>query len=255
MAALAYNGLPSLTDLLVLDIETVPQYPTYDDMPDIWRMLWQEKMGKVLGENITLAEGYDMRGSILAEFGRIICISSGYFYQDDSGTWCFRIKSFYGDDEAELLRNFLEAAEQYNKVQKNMQFAGHNIQEFDIPYICRRSVVHGLHLPICLQLAGRKPWQVSMLDTMQFWKFGDYKNFISLNLLATVVNVPTSKIDINGSQVQDVYYKDKDILRIVQYCQRDIVTTANIILRFKKLPLLLPENVSSTNDLADVAEL
>ncbi|HJU46197.1 MAG TPA: hypothetical protein VJ647_05390, partial [Chitinophagaceae bacterium] len=146
MSAVGYNGLPSLSELLVVDIETVPQYPTYDDMPDVWKMLWQEKMGKVFGEDITLAQGYDMRGSILAEFGRIICISSGYFYQDDAGAWCFRIKSFYGHDEAELLKSFLEAAEQYNKVQKSMQFAGHNIQEFDIPYICRRSVVHGLHL-------------------------------------------------------------------------------------------------------------
>jgi DNA polymerase elongation subunit (family B) len=251
MPALTYNGLPSLSELLVVDIETVPQYPQYDDMPDNWKILWQEKMSKVFGEEITLAQGYDLRGSILAEFGRIICISSGYFYQDDAGCWCFRIKSFYGDNEAELIKKFLEAAEQYNKVQKNMLFAGHNIQEFDIPYICRRSIVHSLHLPHCLQLYGRKPWQVNMLDTMQFWKFGDYKNFISLNLLASVVNVPTSKIDINGGQVQDVYYKDKDLLRIVKYCQRDIVTTANIILRFKKLPLLQSENVNSTNDLAD----
>lgn len=255
MSATGYNGLPSLSELLVIDIETVPQYPEYDEMPDTWKALWEEKMSKVLGDSITLEEGYGMRGSILAEFGRIICISSGYFYQDASGAWCLRIKSFYGDDEAEVIKGFLEATEQYNKVQKSMQFAGHNIQEFDIPYICRRSIVHGLHLPVCLQLYGRKPWQVSMLDTMQFWKFGDYKNFISLNLLANVVNVPTSKVDINGSQVQEVYYKDKDLLRIVRYCQRDIVTTANIILRFKKLPLLQAENVNSMNDLADVAEI
>ena len=255
MSAVGYNGLPSLTDLLVVDIETVPQYPHYDDMPEVWKLLWHEKVGKVLGDSITPEQGYDMRGSILAEFGRIICISSGYFFQDTAGSWCVRIKSFYGDDEAEVLKSFLEAAEQYNKVQKNMQFAGHNIQEFDIPYICRRSVVNSLHLPTCLQLYGRKPWQVSMLDTMQFWKFGDFKNFISLNLLANVVNVPTSKIDINGSQVQDVYYKEKDLPRIVKYCQRDIVTTANIILRFKKLPLLQPEHISLTNDFADTVEL
>lgn len=255
MSAVGYNGLPSLSELLVVDIETVPLYPSYDEMPEIWKALWEEKMGKALGPDITLAEGYEMRASILAEFGRIICISSGYFYQDPSGTWCFRIKSFFGDDEAELLKSFLEAAEQYNKVQKSMQFSGHNVQEFDIPYICRRSVVHGLHLPLCLQLYGRKPWQVSMMDTMQFWKFGDYKNFISLNLLAHVVNVPTSKVDINGSQVQEVYYKDKDLLRIVKYCQRDIVTTANIILHFKKMPLLQSENVTYMNNLGDIVEI
>lgn len=255
MPALSYNGLPSLSELLVVDIETIPQYPTYDDMPDIWKMLWQEKMGKVFGEDVSLTEGYNMRGSILAEFGKIVCISSGYFYQDDPGNWCLRVKSFYGHDEADVIKNFLEAVEQYNKVQKNMMFAGHNIQEFDIPYICRRAIVHNLHLPLALQLYGRKPWQVTMLDTMQFWKFGDYKNFISLNLLANVVNVPTSKVDINGSQVQDVYYKDKDLVRIVKYCQLDVITTANIILRFKKLPLMQRENISSINDLADRVEI
>jgi 3'-5' exonuclease len=155
-----------------------------------------------------------------------------------------RIKSIYDHDEANLLKGFLELTDKFYKHKRRFQFAGHNIREFDIPFLCRRMIIHGIELPAYLQLYGAKPWEINMLDTMQWWKFGDYKNFTSLNLLAHILNIPTSKDDIDGSMVQHVYHKENDLQRIATYCQKDVVVVAQIIQRFKNLPLIDPANIS-----------
>jgi 3'-5' exonuclease len=157
---------------------------------------------------------------------------------------CLRIKSIYDHDEANLLKRFLELTDKFYKHKRRLQFAGHNIREFDIPFLCRRMIIHGIELPAYLQLHGAKPWEINMLDTMQWWKFGDYKNFTSLNLLAHILNIPSSKDDIDGSMVQHVYYKENDLQRIATYCQKDVVVVAQIIQRFKNLPLIDAENIS-----------
>ncbi len=229
-------------NLLILDIETVPALPHFEDLSPEFQSLWVGKISKTVPENTEPAESYHQRAGILAEFGKVICISTAYYYKENE-TITLKVKSIYGDDEKEILKEFASLCLQFEHAWKEICFAGHNIKEFDIPFLCRRMIVNNVPLPHSMQLHDKKPWEVKMYDTLQQWKFGDYKNYISLDLLAHVLGVPTSKTDINGSMVQDVYYKDKDLKRIVEYCQRDVVATANIILKFKNQPLLNDENV------------
>lgn len=231
------NG-PSIFDLFLLDIETVPGVPSYSHLNDVWQSLWNGKISKTVPENISPEESYLQKAGILAEFGKVICISTGYFFEDENKKLSLRIKSIYAQDEKELLQLFIQITNKFFQHNKQLQFAGHNIREFDIPYICRRMLILQIPLPDYLQLHAAKPWDVKMVDTLQWWKFGDYKNYVSLHLLANVLNVPTSKTDMDGSMVQHVYYKDNNLLRIVEYCQRDVIVVANIILRFKNMPLL-----------------
>ena len=241
------NITTSIFNLLLIDIETVPCYNCYDMLPDDWKILWADKISKTMPENSSHEELYSQRAGILAEFGKIICISTGYFYENINKQVCLKIKSIYSDDEKSLLQNFLQITNAFYKVNNRFQFAGHNIREFDIPYICRRLLINNIELPYYLQLHGAKPWEIEMVDTLQWWKFGDYKNYISLNLLASVLNIPTSKGDMDGSKVRDVYYQDKNLERIKTYCEKDVMVTANVILRFKNLPLLQGECVAIVN--------
>ncbi len=186
---------------------------------------------------------YREKAGIMAEFGKIVCISVGCFHEK-SGQWHFWIKSVYGHDEKELLKEFLKLSDKFYDKYSDFHFAGHNIREFDVPYICRRLLINGITLPPYLCLHDVKPWEMKMTDTLHFWKFGDHKNYISLDLLAGVMGVPTSKTDIDGSMVQDVYYKENNLERIVEYCQRDIEVVANLILKFRNQPLLCTEQVA-----------
>jgi len=243
MLSNSVNNGPSIYDLLMIDIETVPQYPDYAQLPESWKSLWFDKISKTVPENVSPEQSYLQKAGILAEFGKVICISTGYFTINENKDIILRLKSIYAHDEKEVLQSFTALTEKLHKHNKNFEFAGHNIREFDIPYICRRMLINQMPLPAYLQLHGAKPWNVKMIDTLQWWKFGDYKNYVSLNLLANVLGIPTSKTDIDGSMVQHVYYKDNDLPRIVAYCQRDVVVVANILLRFKNLPLLKEENI------------
>jgi hypothetical protein len=232
-----------LANLLLLDIETVPAEADYHSLNAEWQSLWFEKISKTVPENMTPEESYQMKAGILAEFGKIICISTAFFYENEQKAVCLKMKSVYGDDERTLLEDFVKLCDKMYAHQKQFQFGGHNIREFDIPFICRRLLINRLPLPEYLQLQDKRPWDVKMFDTLTWWKFGDYKNYISLHLLANVLDIPTSKTDMDGSMVQEVYYKEKNLQRIVDYCQRDVVVTANVILRFKNLPLLDAANV------------
>lgn len=231
------------TNLLLLDIETVPALENYEQLDNNMQTLWWNKISKTVPENITAEESYYMRAGILAEFGKIICISTAFFYENESNEPCLKVKSLYGDNEAEILQNFFDLCNKMKSHHNDFQFAGHNIKEFDIPYICRRAVINRVALPEYLKIHDKKPWETKMLDTMNWWKFGDNKNYVSLHLLATVLDIPTSKTDMDGSMVQDVYYKENDLQRIVEYCQRDVIVTANIILRFQNISILKDENV------------
>ncbi len=238
------TGRQFLFELLILDIETVPQVPNYDDLSAEWQDLWWKKVSKTVPETVTPAESYRQKAGILSEFGKIICISTAYFHEDTQGRLCLKMKSIYGDDEKELLEQFIAVADQFSKHYRNFQFAGHNIREFDIPYLCRRMLVHQIPLPKYFLLHDKKPWEVKMLDTLNWWKFGDNKHYTSLNLLAHTLGIPTSKTDMDGSMVQDVYYKEQDLNRIVQYCQLDVKVVADLILRFHNMPILDDEKVN-----------
>ena len=233
----------NLTNLLVIDIETVPGTPDFQLLPEKWKELWQDKISKTMPENILPEEFYLQKAGILAEFGKIVCISTGFFYNDTDGNVCFKLKSFSGDDETVVLNAFVDLLNTFRDKRGNFAIAGHNLKEFDIPYICRRMLILNIPLPECLQLSGKKPWETNMVDTMELWKFGDYKNYVSLKLLAAVLGIDTPKDDIDGSMVKDVYYGEKNLPRIVTYCQKDVLTVANIILRFKQLPYLEKGNI------------
>lgn len=235
-----------LENLLLIDIETVPQYAQYEEMDEGWKTLWEEKVQRSLPESITAAEFYPQRAGVMAEFAKVICISIGYFKKEGDHLE-LRLRSFYADDEKMLLQDFLNTIRQMASGNYPWNFTGHNIKEFDIPFICRRLLVNHLPIPPSLDFQHMKPWETNLIDTFQYWRFGDYKNYTSLKLLAATLNVPSPKDDIDGSMVAEVYYKEKDLKRIVHYCQKDVITTGNIILRFKSLPILTEDQIYYSN--------
>ena len=237
------NNIKLLSDLFLIDIETVPQVSNINELPGEDRKLFLDKISKTMPESFDAEEAYKQKAGILAEFGKIICISVGFFYKDKAQRICLRIKSISGHNEQIILTEFIETVNRFFCYKSKFQFAGHNIREFDIPYLCRRLIIHQIPLPAYMHIQGAKPWEISMTDTLQWWKFGDYKNYISLHLLATILGIPTSKDDIDGSLVQYVYYKEKNLQRIVNYCQKDVVVVAQVIQRFKNLPLVEAENI------------
>ncbi len=234
----------NLKNILVLDIETVPQQASYDLLSDEWKELWKKKMQRDIKEGLS-PDGLYQRAGIYAEFGKIICICAGYFH-DNGGGLSFKVKAFYGDDEKELLRDFSDTLNKSFSTEDHL-LCGHNSKEFDFPYIARRCLVNGLPIPILLDNGGKKPWEVQLLDTMDMWKFGDYKSFTSLNLLSAIFGIESPKDDIDGSQVWSTYWIDKDLERIKNYCMKDVVTVAQLLLKFKGMDLLKQENISFTN--------
>jgi DNA polymerase elongation subunit (family B) len=224
-----------LQNLMVLDIETVPQYPDFSNVPDHFKELWDKKT-LYQRKNEESAEEFYSRAGIWAEFGKIVCISVGIFTHTNQ----LRVKSFYHHDEKEILQQFIQLL---NHQSNQLILCAHNGKEFDFPYLCRRMLINGFKIPSQLNISGKKPWEVNHLDTMELWKFGDYKNYISLNLLAAIFDIPTPKDDIDGSMVAEVYWKEDNLNRIKTYCQKDVVTTARIIQKFKRLEALSDEQI------------
>jgi len=224
-----------LKDVLFLDIETVPVIYKYKDLDTRLQELWNWKFRMYPNET---GETHYQKAGIYAEFAKIVCISVGVF-KDNS----FRLKSFVGDNESEILTNFIDLLNKYY-FKKESLLCAHNGKEFDFPFIARRILINGLKIPLLLDIAGKKPWEINHLDTMELWKFGDYKNYTSLNLLAAVFNIPTPKDDIDGSDVARVYWEEHDLDRIANYCQKDVLTVAQLLLRFKGEPLMDSDSIS-----------
>jgi uncharacterized protein YprB with RNaseH-like and TPR domain len=231
--------------ILFLDIETVSAVPKLSELPKSLRYHWEKKVRKSLDDlesaedkEDALHRSYSDRSAIFAEFGKIVCISVGLIIKD-SGVLSIRTKSFFGHDEKVLLEDFAALLKKSFYDPQHHFICGHNIKEFDIPYICRRMMVHEVPLPSLLQVSGKKPWETKhLLDTMELWRFGDIKNFTSLDLLSATLGVPSPKDDIDGSMVGKVYWEEKDLNRIVTYCEKDVVTVANVFLRMNYLPLI-----------------
>lgn len=230
-----------LTKILFLDIETVPQVADYSKLDDTTAMLWDDKAGKLSKQEKTGEEMYE-RAGIYAEFGKIICISVGYLNLREGGKREFRMRSFYGDDEKQLLSEFAEMLNNHYSSPTQL-LCGHNAKEFDFPYIARRMVINRIQVPNILNMVGKKPWEVQHLDTMELWKFGDWKSYTSLKLLTHVLGVPTPKTDIEGKDVARVYYEEKDLERIEKYCKRDTLAVAQLLLRFRGEPLLEEDQI------------
>jgi DNA polymerase elongation subunit (family B) len=231
-----------LENFLVIDIETVSEQKEFELLNSDWKKLWEEKVQHSLPQHLTTGEYYPLRAGVMAEFAKVVCISMAYF-KNEGSQYQFRVKSIATHDEKELLQNFMAVVNQLECIHKRWSFTGHNIKEFDIPFLCRRLLINGLTIPSCLDFQNMKPWETNIIDTFQYWRFGDYKNYTSLKLLAAALNVPSPKDDIDGSMVGDVYWNDNDLERIAVYCQKDVVTVANIILRFKNLPLLTEQEI------------
>lgn len=231
-------GFLSLDSILCLDIETVPQYPSFELCPEPLQKFWERKSEFLKRTEGETPDSLYSRAGIYAEFGKIVCISTGFLSFREGRQ--FRLKSFASDDERELLDDFIQMI---TRLQPGMVLCAHNGKEFDFPYLSRRMVINGLVVPPVLDNAGKKPWEVPFLDTMELWKFGDYKNFTPLNLLAYILGIPSPKDDIDGSMVGDVYWNSGDLPRIVHYCQKDVVTVMQVLLRLKGESLLMPEEI------------
>jgi uncharacterized protein YprB with RNaseH-like and TPR domain len=230
-----------IENLIFLDIETVPQNAAFDDLPETTQKLWEKKSSFIRKDEQTAAEVYQ-RAGIYAEFGKIICISVGLVH-NDQGIKKIRLKSFAGKDEKQILTDFGLLLKTL-LAKKTYSLCAHNGKEFDFPFIARRMLVNGVELPASLDTAGKKPWEVNHIDTMELWKFGDFKHYTSLELLAHIFGIPSPKNDIDGSMVAGVFYEEDDLPRIVTYCEKDVITIIQLILKFKTLPLIPEDHIS-----------
>ncbi|PQJ80423.1 3'-5' exonuclease [Polaribacter porphyrae] len=229
-----------LTSILFLDIETVPQEKDWGNLSIEKQQLFEAKTKYQRKEEYTADEFYGSAG-IWAEFGKIICISVGFFTDVDEERK-FRVKSFFGDNEQQLLKDFKVLLDNHFS-KRNHVLCAHNGKEFDFPFIARRMIINQIELPKKLNLFGKKPWEVPHLDTLELWKFGDYKHYTSLKLLTSILGIPSPKDDIDGSEVAKVYYEEKNIERIVNYCEKDTIAVAQILLRFNNEGLIKDENI------------
>ncbi len=240
----------NLYNVLFLDIETVSGHAGYDELREDLKVLWKHKCKSILkqyDEEVTdeqAAETYTEKAGIYAEFGKIVCISVGIIVKNAEGKMCVRLKSYADKDERVLLEEFSELVNQYYSNPNRHSFCGHNIREFDMPYICRRMIINSLPLPEPFNISGKKPWEVKyFLDTFEMWKFGDYKNYTSLKLLAAVLDFPSPKDDIDGSEVGRVFWQEDDLERIAEYCEKDVLAVVQLLLRYMLRPILEEEQI------------
>ncbi|MDP3001934.1 MAG: 3'-5' exonuclease [Bacteroidales bacterium] len=229
-------------DVLFLDIETVPAAASYDLLDPAMQSLWDKKSNQFRSPDQTSGYVYE-RAGIYSEFGKIICISVGLI--KEKNPFSFRLKSFYGNEEKTLLSDFSAMLSKFSKTNREALLCAHNGKEFDYPYIARRMIINGLIIPDILDNAGRKPWEIKLLDTMDLWKFGDYKNYTSLDLLTSILGISTPKDDIDGSMVAGIYYGENDLERIVRYCEKDVLAIARVLLRLMNLPGINDDKIES----------
>lgn len=230
-----------LEKILFLDIETVPETYRFDELDEKTAELYSLKTRFFQKDGVTAEDTYE-RAGVYAEFGKIVCISCGLITDNTVTGKKIRLKSFYGDDEEKILLDFAKLLNE-NYQSADSILCGHNAKEFDFPFIARRMLILGIKLPISLDLAGKKPWEIPHLDTMELWKFGDYKHYTSLSLLCHIFNIPTPKDDISGADVSRVYYEEKDVKRIKNYCEKDVVALIQLFLRFRGNSLVKEDNI------------
>ena len=221
----------NLSHVLFLDIETVPVTYSFNELSEKEQSLWNGKTQWIQKrDNLSPEESYQ-RAGIYAEFAKVICVSCGYFYKEGEQT-LFRVKSVFGHDEHQVLSELVVLFKKFSR-KENYLLCAHNGKEFDFPFLSRRMLINNIELPDALDIAGKKPWEVNHLDTMELWKFGDYKHYTSVDLMAHVLNIPSPKTDINGADVSRVYYEEQDLPKIVRYCEGDVVTIARLLQKFK----------------------
>lgn len=239
-----------LKKLLFIDIETAPIAPDFNSLSENMQALWTKKAAtfrNVTAEDADPAKLFAEKAGIFSEFSRVVCIGIGSIVPRQN-EWKLRLKSICGSDEKVLLNNFLSILSRFRDAYKDMKCCGHNIKEFDLPFLCRRMIINAVPLPEPLQLSGRKPWENPHIDTLEMWKFGDYKHYTSLSLLAEVLGIPSPKDDMDGSMVSHVYWTEQDESRIAKYCLQDVRTTCDVFLHLSGRSDLQPEPVFLNND-------
>lgn len=231
-----------LANILFLDIETATEYPTYSHLPAEKKLLWDEKAQSLKQNETDTPEQLYGKAGLFAEFGRIVCISMGIVYTNTNGRF-IKIKSFYGNDERKILSAYADfLSRNFNTADKFL--CAHNGKGFDYPYLCRRMMINRITLPTILDIRGKKPWEIQHHDTLEIWKFGDYKGAASLKLLAGVFGIPSPKDDIDGSKVSHVFWVEKNYERIATYCQKDVITLAQVFLCMHNEQTFDMENIS-----------
>lgn len=238
-----------LTDILFLDIETAGQAADFDALDDRGKTLWQIKAGHIVRlqdpPDIETSALFVKKAAIYAEFGRVVNISLGWIQLVDNEHQ-LRLKSIYAEDERTILLEFSNLLSKHFSDPAKHFLCGHNIREFDIPFLCRRMLVHGIPLPSILDIGGKKPWQVTHLfDTFEWWKFGDLKTYTSLDLLSYALGIPSPKAEMDGSMVHEAYWDYRNYKSISKYCELDVVTVVQIFRKMNYLPLLTSENILS----------
>lgn len=233
-----------LKNILFLDIETVPQYPSFNEVPVRLQNLWIKK-AQYIGKNGETEDELYRRAGIYAEFGKIICASMGVIREKDNNV-ILKVASVYGDDEKIILEKLKDYLILFSKG-RELFLCAHNGKEFDFPYIARRMLVNGIKLPQILDVGGKKPWEVTFLDTMELWKFGDGKKFTSLELLTEIFGIDSPKDGIDGSMVNEIYWKENDINKIVSYCEQDVIALTQLYLKLNALPLIDKQYIDVVN--------
>lgn len=229
-------------NLIFIDIETASAQPSLEELEPTMQALWLKK-AQFLTEQDEKDDPqfYFERAGIYAEFGKVIAISVGILHYNEQKEPCLRVKGLKSTNEKELLEYFVDLFQNYD--QSKIQLCAHNGKEFDYPYLSRRMLINGIQLPFYLELSGKKPWEVQHLDTLQMWKFGDWKSYTSLELLTQIFGIPSPKGDIDGSDVNRVFYEEQDLDRISHYCNQDVVATAQVYLKMKGYDLIEESNV------------
>jgi len=231
-----------LKNILVLDIETVASNKEYGDLEDRFKKQWDKKSSYLQNPNeLSSAELYKERAGIYSEFGKIVTIAVGFYTQLENNYIGLRVKAIADHDEARVLNDFNQVLQKFD--QSILTFCAHNGKEFDYPYISRRMLINGIALPETLELRNKKPWEIKHLDTLEEWKFGDRKNFTSLDLLAAIFGIESSKEGIDGSMVNQVYYQENDLDRIAKYCMHDVAVTAQLYLKLNNIQTFSSENI------------
>ncbi|HAR20809.1 MAG TPA: 3'-5' exonuclease [Cytophagales bacterium] len=233
---------PLLKNLVFIDIETVSLTHDFHSLPPRLQEAWAKKSFQLDTEKKDFAAHYFEKAAIYAEFGKVLVIGIGFFHENEQKELCLRVKALSNPDEKTLLVEFCQLMEK-GFPPTDVALCAHNGKEFDFPYLCRRMLVNGISLPNYLNISGKKPWEIRHHDTLEMWKFGDRKNYTSLDLLATIFNIPSSKNGIDGSMVNHAYYNDKKLDSIVEYCKRDVQVLAQLFLKMHNIPLPKEENM------------
>ncbi len=229
----------TLANILFIDIETVSLTKDYDSLPERLKEHWNKK-SKRITESETVSDSYFNRAAIYAEFGRVLCIGIGGFYENDNK---LKVKTLHSTSEKELLEMFKNVLEKHQSG-KDLILCAHNGKEFDFPYLCRRMLINNISLPNVLAISGKKPWEIQHIDTLELWKFGDYKHFTSLDLLASIFDIPGSKSEMDGSEVNINYHFNNKLEAIKNYCREDVVVLAQLYLKLAGKDILAAEYIN-----------